>query len=111
MSRRVPAAVEAELAKVASLIATARRMLAESRIVDLSALEAKVRTLCDALLAAPAETRETLHTEVSQVIADLDRLGEELTRQNEAVTAQMARSASAMALRAYRRTGGDGHGT
>ncbi len=44
-----------EADKVTSLVTTARRLLAEKKMVDLSALDGQVRALCDAIRHVPPE--------------------------------------------------------
>ena len=63
--------------QVSSLIATARRLIAEGKTVDLSNLEDKIRTLCaqaeEMAQGDPAPIRNAL----SAISEDLDRLEEE----------------------------------
>lgn len=68
------AAVETELEKVESLIATALRLLGEGRVVDLTALEARTRAVCDAALALPADDRKALIAPMEALLAGLDTL-------------------------------------
>jgi hypothetical protein len=75
--------IQAEIQKVASLITTARRMLADSKLVDLSALEGKVSALSEAVQRTPVESPETIRAAIDGILADLDRLDGELTAQFE----------------------------
>ena len=69
-----PAAVREELDKAASLVLTARRLLATGTMVDLSALEGKVRAICDQVAAMEREAGQPLLPVMESLIGDLDRL-------------------------------------
>ena len=66
--------VKAELEKVESLIGTAVRLLGEGRVVELSALEARTRQVCDAALALPADDRKALVPMMETLLTGLDML-------------------------------------
>lgn len=66
--------VKAELLKVDSLIGTAIRLLTEGRVVELSALEARTRQVCDAALALSADERKALIPAMEALLAGLDTL-------------------------------------
>ena len=68
------AGVREELDKAASLVLTARRLLATGTTVDLSALENKVRTICDRVAAMTREDGRPLVPALESLIGDLDRL-------------------------------------
>lgn len=68
--------VREELDKAASLVLTARRLLATGTMVDLSALEGKVRAICDQLVAMGREDGRPLVPVMETLIGDLDRLAE-----------------------------------
>lgn len=74
----------AEVEKVASIIATARRMLSEHRLVDVTNLDGKVRSLCELALGAPRQHRDAAARVLRAIIDNLDRLEEELRLQSEA---------------------------
>jgi hypothetical protein len=67
-----------ELAKVSSLAMTARRLLAGGKLVDLSALEERVRAVCDAVQAMPREDGQGLLEDMQALINKLDQLTREL---------------------------------
>lgn len=69
-----PSAVREELDKAASLVLTARRLLATGTMVDLSALEGKVRSICDQVAAMGREAGRPLMPAMESLIGDLDRL-------------------------------------
>jgi S-adenosylhomocysteine hydrolase len=66
--------VKAELEKVESLIGTAVRLLGEGRVVELSALEARTRQVCDAALALPEGERKALVPMMEALLTGLDTL-------------------------------------
>ena len=69
--------VQEELEKAASLVTTARRLLATgTTMVDLSALEGKVRHVCTALAGMKPEDGQPLKPAMEKLLADLDRLDE-----------------------------------
>jgi len=68
--------VREELEKATSLVTTARRLLATGTMVDLSALEGKVRTVCTALGDMKREDGRPLKPAMEALIDNLDRLDE-----------------------------------
>ncbi|MBC7907448.1 MAG: hypothetical protein H7Y60_11980 [Rhodospirillaceae bacterium] len=68
--------VREELDKAASLVVTARRLLATGTMVDLSALEGKVRVICEKLVAMGREDGKALVPAMEVLIGDLDRLAD-----------------------------------
>jgi hypothetical protein len=60
--------------KIATLIAAAGRHLAEGKMVDLTALENKVRVLCRAINEAPTGEARKLKEAIGAIIRDLDGL-------------------------------------
>jgi hypothetical protein len=74
-----PAAVREELDKAASMVWTARRLLATGTIVDLSALEGKVKAICDEVSVMGREDGQGLVPMMEKLIGDLDRLAEAIT--------------------------------
>ncbi len=66
--------VKAELLKVDSLIGTAVRLLSEGRVVELTALEARTRQVCDAALALGADERRALVPAMEALLNGLDTL-------------------------------------
>ena len=77
--------IREELEKAASLIAGARRLMAEGRSVDLSALEDRVRTITTAIQEAPTEIQEAYVEHLSVLVEVLDALENDLHSQNEAL--------------------------
>jgi S-adenosylhomocysteine hydrolase len=66
--------VKAELLKVDSLIGTAIRLLGEGRVVELTALEARTRQVCNAALALEGDDRKTLVPAMEALLNGLDKL-------------------------------------
>jgi len=80
-----------QVRKVASLVGTARQMLAEGRMVDLNALEGKVRELAGAIERTPAGEGSALKGAVAAIVENLDRLESELTAQHRSLTTRAPR--------------------
>jgi hypothetical protein len=70
------AQVREELDKAASLVLTARRLLATGTMVDLSALEGKVRFICEQLAGMDRESGRPLLPVMETLIGDLDNLAQ-----------------------------------
>ncbi len=68
--------VRQELEKAASLIGTARRLLATGTMVDLAALEGKVSRICRGIIDLGLEDGRPLRPDIEALIADLDLLAE-----------------------------------
>ena len=77
--------IKDELEKTASLITGARRLMAEGRSVDLSALEDRVRTIADAVQKAPADVQDTYKEHLGVLIEILDALENDLESQHKAL--------------------------
>lgn len=75
MSAAVPHLRE-ELDKAASLVQTARRLLATGTMVDLSALEGKVRFICQQLAEMERADSKPLLPAMETLIGDLDQLAQ-----------------------------------
>jgi hypothetical protein len=67
-----------ELAKVSSLVLTARRLLAGGALVDLAAIEERVRAVCGCIQAMPREEAQALVEDMQALIARLDQLAADL---------------------------------
>jgi hypothetical protein len=68
--------VRQELEKAASLVETARRLLATGTMVDLAALEGKVRKICRGTIDLGREDGQSLRPDMEALIANLDLLAE-----------------------------------
>ncbi len=96
--------VPPEADKLTSLVTTARRLLAEQKMVDLSALDGKVRALCDAIRHVPPEDPAAVKAALTDILEGLDRLEADLTAQNEDVNAQTVNAARRQAMDVYTKT-------
>ncbi len=74
MSEGAPERVRQELEKASSLVGTARRLLATGTMVDLAALEGKVRMICRGVVDLGREDGQSLRPDMEALIADLDLL-------------------------------------
>ncbi len=93
--------IASELEKVTSIIAMARRMMTENRFVDLSALDGKVKALCESARAAPGEYRMAAAIALKELVEDLDRLEGELADQNSLLLGEEPTTDRQTAARAY----------
>jgi hypothetical protein len=75
--------VREELDKAVSLVSTARRLLATGTMVDLAALEGKVRFVCSAIEELGRDLGQSLVPSMESLIADLDRLGAAISERAE----------------------------
>ncbi len=79
-----------ELAKVSSLVLTARRLVAGGKLVDLAALGDRVRSICEAVAAMPREDGCSLVEDMQALVARLDRLASDLEEHLSQVAADSA---------------------
>lgn len=100
--------IHGELEKVASVVAAARRVLSEGRMVDISGLQARVAKLCDAIMERAPNNASSLGHAMESLLADLDRLSDDLTRQFGVISGSGDGSNLQQGLSAYARakTGG-----
>lgn len=68
----------AELAKVMSVVMTARRLMAEGTLLDLSAIEDRIRYVCLILGEAPATESLAVRDDAITLLDSLARLEEEI---------------------------------
>ncbi len=90
-----------ETEKIATLIAAAGRHLAEGKMVDLTALENKVRALCQAIGEAPAGEARGLKGAIEAILRDLDGLEVELTDHLRDLRGEMEGTFRKKAIGAY----------
>jgi hypothetical protein len=67
-----------EVTKVASLIMTARRLLAGGRLVDLTAIEQRVRSVCQTVSGMPVEDGRDLRDDLQNLVDMLGQLDRDL---------------------------------
>jgi hypothetical protein len=92
-----------EVHKVASLVDTARRLLTEGSNVDLSALEGKVRVVCEAIHQASGEDLTDLKESMATIIDGLDSLESALNEQFGSILAANEGTTRMAAMNAYRK--------
>ena len=90
-----------EIEKVASLIAAARRLLAENKMVDLGALEGKVNELRAAIDGAAPADLDAVKAALPAVVAGLDELEAELTAQHRRLNRELGEAVRRQAANAY----------
>ncbi|MBL6946498.1 MAG: hypothetical protein ISR47_07660 [Rhodospirillales bacterium] len=90
-----------EMDKVASVIATAQRMLTEGKMIDLSALSGKVELLCAQGISAPPEEREAVARALEKLVNALDDLAKDLKTQFQAIGGDAEETSRQQALNAY----------
>ncbi len=93
-----------DLDKVASVIATGRRLLAQGRTLDLSALEGKIAAACTAITELPREEARALLPALEAVLDGLDELEQDLKSQYAAHLGRGAPTNPTTAAATYRRT-------
>jgi hypothetical protein len=96
--------VASEMGKVASVITTARRMLADGKMVDITSLEGKVEELCKTAKTLPPEERFQVAQAMAHLIQQLDDLATDLQDQYTAMTHQATTETPARAVAAYQQT-------
>lgn len=74
--------VRQELEKAATLVGTARRLLATGTEVDLAALEGRVKFVCGAVLGLDRAEGATFRPGLEALVEDLDRLAAALTQRH-----------------------------
>lgn len=68
--------VSQELEKASSMVMTAKRLLVTGTTIDLSALEGRIKGVCDQVVDLPRDLGQGLIPALEKLIADLDRLAE-----------------------------------
>ena len=76
----------AEVDKVASLIAGARQLVGEGKTIEVSALEARVAALCQAIPGMPPRDARRLKDPLAAILGDLDGLEADLRNQHATAT-------------------------
>jgi len=96
-------AIMVEADKIASLIRTARNLLEDGKLVDLSALEGKVADLCRRFANVSPDETEPFRATIKNIMTDLDLLAAELARQNDKVLRMKSGSDPRHVATAYER--------
>ena len=79
MSATTPDEIMKEAEKVSSLIATARRLMADNKSVDLSKLEHKISALCKKAETTDLSLAADVQGVLITIVEDLNRLDDEVT--------------------------------
>lgn len=81
--------IEQKIAKTASFIETAQRLIYQGKAVDLAALEEKTSSLCAALeKLPPAEARKVI-SQVEKLFESLNQLEKDADMQHHALTERL----------------------
>jgi len=75
--------------KVASFVETAQRLIYQSKIVDVTALEIKTVQLCEALEKLPPNESKPLVPTVEKLFKSIEQLEKDLDMQHDAVTERL----------------------
>jgi len=94
-------AILEEVDKVESVISTARRLLTDGKMVDLTALEGKVETLCERIVNAELNDSDDVGRALRAVLEKLEQLGDELAVQHDSVGGETADTSVKSAIDAY----------
>jgi hypothetical protein len=95
------AMIEQEVAKISAFIGMARTHLAEDKLIDVSTLEEKVKSLCDKVNIAGDSALETARPAIIKMRESLDALDKELSTQFKGLTASMVGNVRNNATAAY----------
>ena len=79
MSATTPDEIMKEAEKVSSLIATARRLMADNKNVDLSNLEHKISALCKKAKTTDLSHAADVQGVLIAIVEELNRLDDEIT--------------------------------
>lgn len=90
-----------EIEKVAALIAAARRLSAENKMVDLGALEGKANDLRAAIGKEAPDDLDTVKASLVEVVEGLDGLEAELTAQHKRLNLELGAAVRRNAQDAY----------
>lgn len=93
--------IREELEKAASLISGARRLMAEGRSVDLSAVEDRVRTITTAFQSAPDVVQSSYKEHLGVLLEILDSLQIDLETRHKALEEGMKNIRHREARNAY----------
>lgn len=96
--------IRREVENVSKLLASARKLLGDNELVDLSEIEGKVRRLCEAARHTPPENQADLVKSITGIIGNLDILTGELSDQHATLQASQSAEVGTQAQRAYTAT-------
>ena len=90
-----------EHSKIVSLVLTARRLLAGGTLVDVHAIEERVRSYCDDIATLPRDEARSLLDDMQELVGKLDQLGEDLKGHLVRIGASPAEPASPVEPRSH----------
>lgn len=94
-----------KIEKVTSLIAAARRLLGDNKMVDLSALEGKVNDLRTAIGKGAPGDLDAVKASLAGIVEDLDELEAELSAQHKRLNQELSAAVRRNAADAYGKDG------
>jgi hypothetical protein len=95
-------AVRAQLLEAATLVGTAKSLIAEGGVVDLAGLSARIETVCTVLPGLPSTEREALKPALVALMDGLGGLAEAVKAQHSALAEKLtAQSQATRARGAY----------
>jgi hypothetical protein len=77
--QQTPEMALSEIEKIHAVLSTARRWTNEGRTIDLSAVDARIRSLCSTVEALPQPQSRTLAPALTALLSEFDSLGKELS--------------------------------
>lgn len=96
--------IESKTQKIAALINAARRLLADGQIVDLSALQGKVKELCLTIESNPPNEESGIKESVNEIILSLDSLARDVQSQFDGLAGSLGATTLQNATKAYQAT-------
>ncbi|MBL6933346.1 MAG: hypothetical protein ISR45_10390 [Rhodospirillales bacterium] len=96
-----------EAQKVSSVIATARRLIADDKTVDLANLEGKVQALCEDAEASDMEGSTDVEEAFNAIVQDLNQLNEEMSAKIWTDSQEELENTAKRAIDAYKSDSGD----
>jgi hypothetical protein len=83
-----------------------RRALAAGNLIDLNGFESEVATLCASIALDPAAASPTVMVELTALLADLESLATEMTKQSADLRPDEVEATRQRSAKAYRPTAG-----
>lgn len=81
-----------EIQKLTSFISTARRLFHKGELVELAALESKIRNLCEKVVELPREEAREFLPGLENILADLDSLERDLNQRQGVFAENVAKA-------------------
>jgi hypothetical protein len=88
-------ALRAQLLEAATLVGTAKSLIAEGSVVDLAGLSARIETVCTALPGLPTAEREELKPALVALMDGLGGLAEAVKTQHTALAGKLSAQSQA----------------